>query len=106
MKGDALIRNLVRRAHRCRARVVIIEFPEDKAAVGLGSAAYVNYASGTEVCPGKFLFPRPDQLHRFSCRLRQARRFDGGFARVLASIRRTSIGHNHPHAFGWKMKSL
>src|SRR6185312_4013708 len=106
MKGDALVGDFIRRAHRSRAGVVIIELPEDKTAVGSRSAAYVNYTGRTKICPGKFLFPRPDQLYRFSGGLRQARRFDCGFARVLASIRRAGIGHNHAHAFWSQMEGL
>src|SRR3954468_12376481 len=106
MKCDALVRNFVRRAHRGRTGVVIIKFPEDKTAVGLGSAAYVNYARRTEIRPGKFLFTRPDQLHGFSGSFRQARRFDSRFASVLASVGRARIRHNHANAFRSEVKSM
>src|SRR2546430_14627399 len=88
MKRDALVRDFIRRTHRGRTGVVIVELPEDESAIGLCSTTYVDYARRTEIGPGKFLFARPDQFHRFSRSFRQPRRFDSRFAGVLASISR------------------
>src|SRR5438874_11547029 len=106
MKRDALVGNFIRRTHCGRTGVVIVELPEDESAIGLCSTTYVDYARRTEIGPSKFLFARPDQLHRFSGSFRKARRFDGRFAGVLASICRASIRHNHPDTLKRKPKSL
>src|SRR4051812_31299363 len=86
MKDDALVGNLVIRTDASGPGIVVVKFPGRKSAVGSNAAHHVNHAGWPEVCPRKFLFARPNNLHRTLRCARQPSGLDRGLTSVLAPI--------------------
>ena len=97
MKFTLLVGDVVRRANARRAGVVVVKLPGHKSAVRGDTALNVNHARRPEISPGKLFLSTPHQLYRFAGGFGQTSGFHGALARVLATIRRASIGDNHPH---------
>src|SRR5215467_15201875 len=74
-----------------------MEFPSRDGAVLTHAAGHFNHARGAEVRPCEFLLAGPDQLYRLTGCLRQARGFDGVFARMLAAICRSGIRNDRAY---------
>src|SRR5579871_823686 len=97
MKFTLLVGDIVWRVNARRAGVVVVKLPGDERAVRRDTTLNVNHARWPEICPGKLFLAGPYQLYRFAGGFGQTSSFHGALAGVLATVRRASIGNNHPH---------
>src|ERR1044071_3421944 len=81
------------------AGVVVVKFPGSEFALLADPARNFDQTARTEISPGKFLFPRPHHLHRFSGGLRKTCRFDRGIGGVFSTVARAGVGNDHTNAF-------
>src|SRR4029453_772002 len=106
MKGDALVRNLVRRANAGRAGVVVVVLPGDQSVICADCAPHLDNACGTEVRPGQFLLARPYELDWRSGGARQPCGLNRRLAGVLSAVRRSGIGDDYPNALARQVKRI
>src|SRR5581483_9857294 len=66
MEGHALIGNLVKRADRRSAGIVIVELPRRENSVFVDAGLDLDDPCGSEITPGELLGTSPDQLDRFA----------------------------------------
>src|SRR5437763_4465765 len=95
MELNQLICNVIRRSNRRRTGVVVVELPGHDGPLLLCAALCFYYAAWTEICPGKFLFACPHQLHWLSCCLGQSRSLNRAFAGMLSAIRRAGVRNQY-----------
>ena len=82
---------------RRAARVVVEEVPTHKRAIELHARLHLDERSWPEIRPRKFLFARPHEADRLLRCPGEARRFDGAFTGVFATVARSRIRHEHAH---------
>src|SRR6266849_11050711 len=78
--------------------MVVVEFPRGQRSITGDAAFDFDDARGPEVCPGKLFLAGPYHLHGTPGSARESSGFDGGVTRMLPSVRRARIRHNHAHA--------
>src|SRR6185437_2091682 len=81
------------------AGVVTYEFPARYRSIILYARRHLAPTRRSEIGPGEFFLPRPDQLHRPVDGLCQSRGFDSRFTAMFSAITGTRIGHDDPYLF-------
>src|SRR6185436_3548536 len=97
VKLNVMVRKVVLDLNARAAGVVIVKLPRGDSAVVLHPAVHFDHTRWTKVSPVEFFLARPDELDRLASSACEPRRFDRAFARVLAAITGTGIGHDHTY---------
>src|SRR6266446_5839332 len=78
--------------------MVVVEFPRGQRSITGDAAFDFDDRRGPEVYPGKLFLAGPRHRRGTPGSARESSGFDGGVTRMLPSVRRARIRHNHAHA--------